>query len=254
MYYSDITGLDKEMGKVFDLAKERFGDNFIFIYTADHGAQWPFGKWNLYDAGIRVPMVMVWPNHIKPRVRTNAMVSWIDIFPTLLDITGSKIPSDLDGKSFAKVLENNNATFRDYIFTTHSGDGNKNIYPIRSVRSDRYKYIRNLHPEFYHSTHSDIDRRPAAGEYWNSWDSIAKTDPKAREIICRYYQRPAEEYYDLETDPTEQHNLINKPELANQIDIMRKMLDKWILEQGDELKIFNEPYYLYQERPSNKQK
>lgn len=252
MYYSDITGLDAEMGKVYDMAKERFGDNFIFIYTADHGAQWPFGKWNLYDAGIRVPLVVVWPNHIKTNVRTNAMVSWIDIFPTLLDITGSNTPTDLDGKSFANVLKNNKSKFRDYIFTTHSGDGNRNIYPIRSVRSERYKYIRNLHPEFYHSTHSDIDRRKNAGAYWNSWDSIAETDPKAREIISRYYQRPAEEFYDLSADPTEQNNLISKPELAKQIEKMRIMLDKWLKEQGDELKVYDKPYYLYQERPTNK--
>ncbi len=252
MYYSDITGLDAEMGIIYDLAKERFGDNFIFIYTADHGAQWPFGKWNLYDAGIRVPMVVVWPKQVKANVRTNAMVSWIDIFPTLLDITGSKMPTDLDGKSFTKVLKNSRSKFRHYIFTTHSGDGNRNIYPIRSVRSERYKYIRNLHPEFYHSNHSDIDRRPAAGAYWNSWDSVAKTDPKAREIISRYYQRPAEEFYDIILDPTEQNNLINKPALAKQIEKMRRILDKWIIEQGDELKTYNPPYYLYQNRPSNK--
>lgn len=254
MYYSDITGLDTEMGKVYDMAVERFGDNFIFIYTADHGAQWPFGKWNLYEAGIRVPLVVVWPNHVKTNIRTNAMVSWIDIFPTLLDITGSKIPDDLDGKSFAKVLKNNKSKFRNYIFTTHSGDGNKNIYPIRSVRSERYKYIRNLHPEFYHSNHSDIDRKQNAGAYWNSWDSVAKTDIKAREIISRYYQRPAEEFYDIISDPTEQNNLINKPELAKQIDKMRRMLDKWMIEQGDELKIYSSPYYLYEDRPISQKK
>ena len=252
MYYSDITGMDEEMGQVYDMAKERFGDNFIFIYTADHGAQWPFGKWNLYDAGIRVTLVIVWPKQIKHNVRTNAMVSWVDIFPTLLDITGAKIPNDLDGKSFAKVLKNHQSSFRDYIFTTHSGDGDRNIYPIRSVRSERYKYIRNLHPEFYHSNHSDIDRRPAAGAYWNSWDSIAETNPKAREIISRYYQRPAEEFYDLSNDPTEQNNLINKPELAKQIDKMRQVLNKWLVEQGDELKVYDKPYYLYQAKPTNK--
>lgn len=251
MYYSDITGLDAEMGKVYDMAKDQFGDNFIFIYTADHGAQWPFGKWNLYDAGIRVPLVMVWPNQIKTNTRSTAMVSWIDIFPTLLEITGAQTPNDLDGKSFSKVLKNNKSTFRKYIFTTHSGDGNKNIYPIRSVRTERYKYIRNIHPEFYHSNHSDIDRRQNAGAYWNSWDSVAKTDPKAREIISRYYQRSAEEFYDLSKDPTEQNNLINKPELAKRIEKMRQKLNHWLKEQGDELKIYNTPYYLYQNRPSN---
>lgn len=252
MYYSDITGLDEDMGKVYDMAKEHFGDNFIFIYSADHGAQWPFGKWNLYDAGIRVPLIIVWPGHIRPNVRTQAMVSWIDIFPTLLDISGSQIPTDLDGKSFVKVLENKTQKFRDYIFTTHSGDGDYNVYPIRSVRSEKYKFIHNLHPEFYHSNHSDILRLPNAGAYWNSWDSVAKTDIHAREIISRYYQRPAEEFYDIIADPTEQNNLINKPELVHEIDKMRKMLDKWLIVQGDKFKIYNTPHYLYLDRPTGK--
>ncbi len=250
MYYTDITGLDDEMGQVFDMAKARFGDNFIFIYSADHGAQWPFGKWNLYDAGIRVPLVMVWPKHIEANCRTNAMVQWTDIFPTLLDITGSTLPGDLDGKSFAKVLYNKNKPFRQYIFTTHSGDGNMNIYPIRSVRSEKYKYILNLHPEFYHSNHSDIQRRPNAGAYWDSWDSAAETNEKAKQIIARYYQRPAEEFYDIIADPTEQNNLINNLGLAQEIDKMRQMVKVWMKAQGDKETVYNTPYYLYENRPN----
>ncbi|HLR32611.1 MAG TPA: sulfatase-like hydrolase/transferase, partial [Fodinibius sp.] len=64
-YYTDITGIDKELGEVMDLAELRFGDNFIFIFSSDHGSQWPFAKWNLYDAGIRVPLIVAWPDHIQ---------------------------------------------------------------------------------------------------------------------------------------------------------------------------------------------
>ena len=136
------------------------------------------------------------------------MVSWIDIFPTILDVCGSKLPAGLDGKSFKKVLSGKTDEHRDYIFTTHCGDGNMNVYPIRSIRNSRFKYILNLLPEYYHSNHSDILRKPNAGAYWDSWDEAAKTDTNAAAIIRKYFVRPAEEFYDIKSDPAEETNLI----------------------------------------------
>lgn len=248
-YYSDITGLDDEMGKIYKLAQEKFGDNFIFIYTADHGGQWPFAKWNLYDAGIRVPLLIVWPGHIKPNSQTDAMVSWIDIFPTLLEVTGCKMPADLDGKSFKNILEGKTGKHREYIFTTHSGDGIMNVYPIRSIRSNRYKYILNLRPDCYHSNHSDIQRKPNAGDYWNSWDEAAKTDARAAGIVQKYYVRPAEEFYDIQNDPFEQINLIGSKAHQKQIVKMRLLLNNWMIEQGDTKKVFQTPYPITGPKP-----
>jgi arylsulfatase A-like enzyme len=241
-YYSDITGFDEEMGKVYQLVKQKFGDNYIWVYTADNGRQWPFGKWNLYETGIRVPLVMVWPGHIKPGTVTDALVSWVDIMPTLLDLAACKVPSGLDGKSFRKVLERKSNKHRDYIFTTHSGDVNMNVYPIRSVRSERYKYILNLRPDCYHSNHSDILRKPGAGAYWDSWDEAAKTSPRATAVIERYYIRPAEEFYDLRNDPDEQKNLISDKAYLHQIQKMKESLVQWMKDQNDSGKTFQEPY------------
>lgn len=241
-YYSDITGFDDEMGRVYQLAQEQFGDDFIFIYSADHGGQWPFGKWNLYDAGIKVPLIVIWPGHVKPSTRTDAMVSWIDIFPTLLDIAGVNVPEGLDGKSFKNVLEGETKDFREHIFTTHTGDGKMNVYPIRSVRDCQYKYIRNLRPDCYHSNHSDILRKPNAGAYWDSWDEVAKTDAQAAALIRKYYIRPSEEFYDILNDPTEQDNLIDCPEFKSRIDNMRRLLNDWMKEQGDTQTVDETPY------------
>lgn len=248
-YYSDITGFDDEMGKVYRLAQERFGDNFIFVYTADNGGQWPFEKWNLYEEGIRVPLIIVWPGHVKAQTRTKAMVSWIDILPTILDITGCKITDDLDGRSFKNVLKGKSGNHRKYIFTTHSGDEKMNVYPIRSVRDDHYKYILNLIPDCYHSNHSDILRKPNAGAYWDSWDEAAKTDARAAAIIQRYFVRPTEEFYDIQTDPAEQVNLIKSFDQKNRIDKMRLILDKWMKEQGDKKSVFQTPYPVSGPRP-----
>ena len=59
-----------------------------------------FGKWNLYDDGIRTPLIIKWPDKIQANSSTNAMVSWIDIFPTLIELTGSKNEEDIDGNHF----------------------------------------------------------------------------------------------------------------------------------------------------------
>jgi N-sulfoglucosamine sulfohydrolase len=252
MYYSDITGIDAEVGKVNKLIAQNVGENVLFLFSSDHGGQWPFGKWNLYDAGTRVPLLFVWPGKIKPASRTNAMVSWIDILPTLIELTGSgSTPENIDGRSFANVLLKGKKSFRKQIFTTHSGDLIMNVYPIRSVRDQRFKFILNLHPEFYHTNHSDILRKHGAGEYWNSWDSVAKLDENAKMLIARYYQRPSEEFFDLKSDPYEMNNRINDPKYAKIIDQMRNDLNQWMEEQGDKKTVFREPYFLYEGRPGN---
>ena len=252
-YLTDITGMDAEMAKIDALARGYFGnDDFLFMFTADHGGQWPFGKWNLYDSGINVPMIVRWPGKIAADTRTEAMVSWIDIFPTLLDLTGGTIPANIDGKSFAGVLLGKADTHRDVIFTTTTADVRQetkfheriHIYPIRSVRTERFKYIRNIYPDTYHSNHSDTLRNDGAGGYWDSWDEAAKTDPKAKAIIAKYYQRPAIEFYNIEKDPNEQVNLANNPEYKDQIAKMSSMLDEWMKEQGDTVRTRREGYPL----------
>lgn len=193
---------------------------------------------------------MVWPGHIKPGTLTDALVNWTDILPTLLEITGCKTPEGLDGNSFSKVLYGKSSKHREYIFTTHSGDGKMNVYPIRSVRSERFKYIRNLRPDCYHSNHSDILRKPNAGTYWNSWDETALTDARAVSVIHKYYVRPPEEFYDILNDPFEQQNLIKGIAHGKQIKKMRQLLDNWMKEQGDSQTVFESPYPVSGPRPN----
>lgn len=249
-YYSDITGFDETMGKNLSFLEEILGENTITIMSSDHGGQWPFGKWNLYDDGIRTPLVVKWKGTIPEGIRSKALVSWIDIFPTILDLTGGNTPDSLDGKSFASVLKGETERFRDEIFTTHSSDGFFNIYPIRSVRTERFKYIKNQLPNCYHTNHSDLLRKDGAGAYWDSWDEAAKNDKRAAEIVSNYYQRPPEEFYDLHNDPNEQNNLINNADLQAEIDILRLKLSKWMKEHGDRETIFRKPYPLSEPKPS----
>ncbi len=248
-YFSDITGLDIEFGKVMELAKQNLGDDIIFVFTSDHGGQWPFGKWNLYDAGIRVPLIIAWEGKIKAATRTGAMVSWIDLLPTLIELVGGAAPAGIDGRSFAGVLTGATSEHRQEIFTTHSGDGVFNVYPIRSIRTKRHKYILNILPDHIHTNHSDILRKDGAGAYWDSWDKAAAANPESAAIVQKYFERPAQELYDIEADPLEQKNLAESPDSQNLLNELRTRLERWMEDQGDNRTVFRTPYPASGPRP-----
>jgi arylsulfatase A-like enzyme len=232
-YYADVIQADTDFGAVYDLFLERFGSDSLVVFSSDHGGQWPFGKWHLYDEGIRVPLVVSWPGRITAGSSTDAMVSWIDLIPTLIEIAGGAAPRNLDGRSFQTVLKNPASTHRDRIFTTHTGDGTRNIYPIRSIRTRRWKYIRNLHPDWLFTTHLTDLRRPDAGAYWNSWEEQARNNPHAARLVRRFYLRPPEELYDLESDPDELDNLAHHPDFAAIRERLSVELDGWMAGQND---------------------
>ena len=242
-YCTSVTKADTELGAVLDLAKQHFDPaNTLLIYTSDHGAQWPFGKWNLYDTGIRVPFLAAWPSMIKPGARTGAQVQWIDLWPTLIEAVGGTVPTGIDGRSFLPVLRGEKSAHREVIFTTHSGDGEMNVYPIRSLRDGDWKFILNLHPEFAHTTHIDKSPKATSGlAYWRSWFEKAKTDPAAAAIVKRYHERPAVELYDLRSDPAELRNLATDPAQSARVTGMRARLEAWMREQGDRQGIFSVP-------------
>jgi len=110
------------MGRLYDYARAHLATNTLFLFSSDHGAQWPFGKWNPYETSVRTPLIAAWPGVIKPGTRTDAMVSWVDLLPALVELAGGTPPPGLDGKSFAGVLRGSEIMQRDEIYTTHSGD------------------------------------------------------------------------------------------------------------------------------------
>jgi uncharacterized sulfatase len=239
-YYTAISTMDGELGQVYDLSRRKFGDDLLFLHFADQGAQWPFAKWTLYEDGIRVPMIAVWPGHAKPGSRTGAMVSLVDVLPTVMEAAGGPPPEGIDGRSFAGVLDGKSTGHRDRIQVTHSGDGNFNVYPMRGLVERRWKYILNLHPEFRFGTH--ITKTGEAGSrYWESWVEKGRDDPQAAISVKRYQERPREELYDLESDPWEQENLAANPGQSERLQGMRVELERWMNGQGDKRTVFGKP-------------
>jgi arylsulfatase A-like enzyme len=244
-YYTDVTKADTQLGEVRALVRAHLDPaRTLFVYTSDHGAQWPFGKWNLYDAGIRVPFIAAWPGVIRPGTRTAAMIQWIDLLPTLITAAGGAVPAGIDGRSFLPVLRGEAAGHRTTIFTTHSGDGRMNVYPIRAIRTADWKLILNLHPEFAHTTHIDKALSRDGGRYWISWFERAKSDPAIAALVRRYHERPAVELYNLSTDPFERRNLAADPTHAGRTRELRAQLEAWLETQGDRRTVFNEPRLL----------
>lgn len=243
-YYSDITFADRQLGETYDLTKKHLGSNTLFIYTSDNGAQWPFAKWSLYDAGIRLPFIAAWPGVVRAGSRTDAMIQFHDLLPTFLDCAGAPALSGVDGRSFAQVLRGKAKAHRTEITAAHSGDGDWNVYPMRCLRTARFKYILNLHPEFEYTTH--IDRAdPADGRYYfDSWIAKAKTDPAAAAVVRRYHEHPAEELYDVVADPHEMKNLAGEPKHAATLRQMRERLQSIMKEQGDQGRVYGNPRLL----------
>jgi N-sulfoglucosamine sulfohydrolase len=242
-YAAAVSRADDDLGMIYDAARQRGATNTLFVFSSDHGAQWPFAKWNLYDAGIRVPLIIAWPGVVKPGTRTEAMVSWIDLLPTLLEVAGGKA-RDIDGQSFLPVLRGQRRTHRDRIFTTHSGDGRWNVYPMRSVRTVEWKYILNLHPEFAFTTHIDLPGKLGQRDYWATWESAAQTNAEARAIVSAYHARPTEELYDLTADPHEQRNVAADRRHISQLKRLRGELEAWMRSQGDQRAVFEAPRLL----------
>ncbi|GAG20996.1 unnamed protein product, partial [marine sediment metagenome] len=200
------------------------------------GSEWPKSKWTVYDAGLRVPFLAVWPGKIKPGTTTDALISFVDMTPTLIDLAGGTAPEGLDGRSFLQVLQGGQSTFRKWIYATHTGDSKMNRFPQRAVRDARYKYVLNLRPQERWKTHfTEVDGLPESHRaVYRTWLERAKTDPQVARLIDVLEHHAAEELYDTEADPYELHNLAAKSEMKTILGTMRAQLQAWMASTGDE--------------------
>ena len=244
-YFAEITQLDTQVGaclKALDESGQR--DNTLVLFLSEQGSSFPYGgKWSLYDNGIRAAAFVRWPGRIKPGSASDALIQYVDVAPTLLaaaggdpvsidtgcpDATGKR---GFDGRNFLAVLEGKSNRLRDYVFAQHTTvgiNGYKEPYPMRSVRDTRYKLIRNLAPNNTFSI-SGIHE----GELIESWQADAKTDAKLAARVEWLFRRPAEELYNLDTDPFETRNLAADPKLAAIKAKLGRELDAWMAQQSD---------------------
>ncbi len=240
-YYAHVEVADQKVGEVIEVCNElNLYKDMVVFFTSDHGAELVHGKYTLYDAGINVPFMARWPGQIKPGTRSEAMIQFVDLVPTLIDIAGGKAVDSLDGRSFLPVLLEKTSSHHTHIFATSSKDGEKTDYPIKAVRTEQYKYI--LNPE-YKETYTSWITDSSLGEswpgydrhygYWLTWLEEAGRDPRAAELCSKYLHRHMEELYDLGMDPDELNNIANDPSLHDIKLELRESLRQWMISQKD---------------------
>ena len=232
-YYGEVTELDRQVGVVMD-AVEKSGqaDNTLFLFVSEQGSSLPFGKWTLYDAGIRTATIARWPAKIKAGTTSAALCQYVDFLPTFIEMAGGQ-PSttDLDGRSILQVLVGASAKARDFVFAEQTSRGiiaGPEAYGIRAVADERWKYILNLNPD------ATFQNTQTNSPQFQSWLQKGEADAFAREQARRYQHRPAVELYDLRNDPFEMKNLAEQPEQKQNLARLRAALDAWMKQQGDQ--------------------
>src|SRR5690606_13669371 len=217
-----------------NLLKETGQDkNTIVIFLGEQGPQFPGGKWNLYDNGQKSSMIVKWPGKVAPNTKTNAIVQYEDITPTLIDVLEADPIEGLDGRSSKPIMENKATCQRQIASATDNNIPEGPAYPMRSIRAHRYKLILTLTSDsIYHIKYSmnlnkdDLD--------WPTWIRKAAYDDEAKQLTERIVRRPAVEFYDLQNDPYELNNLAGEDMYQTVIADYSAQLKAWMAAQGDE--------------------
>lgn len=226
-YYNSIKRMDIGVGLLLDELKHLgYADKTLVIFIGDHGPPFDRGKSTTYEGGLRVPFLVRWPGVSKP-MRSSAMVSTVDILPTILDAAGATTDIERHGRSLRPVLENADAPWREYLVGEYHMHGPP-WFPQRAIRDHRYKLIHSpLADSVSRKTFIDGD----IGHLVSREERYAGTD--IRKAFDTFAKPPEFELYDLENDPWEFHNLAGKAEYAEVEQRMKTALVNWQNETDD---------------------
>lgn len=233
-YLAEITYMDSQVGELLGLLDEHeLSEDTLVLFTSEQGAQFPGCKWTNWDNGLHTTLIARWPGKIAKETRTQAIVQYADVVPTLLDLAGADPdPALFDGTSFAKVLQGNIKTHRKYAFGMHNNYPEGPPYPIRSITNGEWRYIRNLKPQqLYIEKH--LMGRISHNPYWQSWVFSSFSKPRNEQLINRFMVRPAEELYHTSKDSFEMVNLADDPAHQKVKQELATMLDAQLKHQGD---------------------
>lgn len=236
-YLAEITYMDGQVGEILAALEESgAAQDTLVLFSSEQGSQFPGNKWTCWDTGLHTALIARWPGQIAAGKRTQAVVQYADVVPTLLEVAGVKTEPVFDGSSFASVLRGQKATHRDYAYAAHNNIPEGPAYPVRSVTDGEWRYIRNLLPEeLYIEKHlmGLLGGATVHNPYWSSWMATAFDNERTYQLVKRYMRRPAEELYHTTEDPAEMTNLADAPEHAERKARLSAALDAWLTEQGD---------------------
>ena len=259
-YYQSIARVDAGLGRLLALLKETgHADDTLILFTSDNGPPWPGAKTTTYEPGLNLPLIVRAPGMKRPGTECSAMVSWVDLTPTILDWCGVKPPAmsapliaageggkapkgkmqpyTFHGRSFAGVWDEEKPADRGPIFASHTFHEVTMYYPVRVIHTDRYKLSLNLAHELTFPIASDLFE----GATWQATLKSGATKYGLR-ALDSYLHRPQYELYDLQKDPDELNNLTTDPaykatfdELAAQLkEFQTRTKDPWVIKYEHE--------------------
>jgi arylsulfatase A-like enzyme len=225
-HYNNIHNMDKQVGQLIaQLKADGLYENTIILWTTDHGDALPRAKRELYDSGIKVPLIVVWPEQYRPKPLTpnsrhKDLISFVDFAPSVLNMAGVELPNYLHGKEY---LANPELHAREYIYASKDRiDG----FPFRerAVRDKGFKYIKNYMPNQPGGVH--IAYRDKLKSMQSMWQQLEQ-GKLTQEQAFWFSPRPEEELYDVIRDPFELNNLADQAKYQTQLAQMRGALAKW---------------------------
>lgn len=257
-YYESVSRVDRGFGRLVRHLKELGKyDNTVILFTSDHGMAFPGAKTTVYEPGLQVPLIVRRPGETHPGTASPAMVSHVDLTPTILDLAGALDPQTntprvlpppdkgatqpkkkappyvFQGRSWKEALDVLDAAGRDRVEASHTFHEVTMYYPMRVLRTRKYKLIWNLAHGLPFPFASDLWEAPT----WQDRLAAGKTAYYGKRTVAAYLQRPPFELYDLETDPHEAVNLADREELLPVLKRMQGELrafqqrtdDPWVL-------------------------
>jgi arylsulfatase A-like enzyme len=212
--------LDQGVGGVLDaLDRAGLAEDTLVIFTTDHGLAFPGAKATLTDRGLGVLLILRGPGGFTGGTIQDALVTHLDLFPTICDLAGIDAPDWLQGRSLLPLAAGATAALHEAVFgelTYHAA-----YEPQRSVRTRRWKYIRRFDDDHDGPVPANTDDSPSK-TLWLEHGWLER--PVAREQL-----------YDLVFDPNEAANLAEDSTYTPVLDELRDRLEGWMQETGDPL-------------------
>ena len=226
-FITNVMRMDQQVGEVIaQLKEDGLYENTIIFFYSDHGDGMPYFKRELYDRGLKVPLLVKAP-WIKGGTKTEELVSFVDFGPTVLSLAGIPIPETMQGQAF---LGPQKAEPRKYVYAARDRMDSE-CDRVRAVSDGRFKYIRNYMPE--KPNYQNIQYRlqnPLMGHLLELNKQGELNENQARWFA---QSKPDEELYDTQSDPWEFTNLVGNPDYAEKLAELRKAHEDWVVKYGD---------------------